>query len=72
MTLNAATADQFATTAVEANTEKRDTLVFFAVVAALLAIIVVSGLTFGLGGIGAVAIAEAASMLVICVLLTAG
>ncbi len=72
MTLNAAVASQSDTATVEINTEKRDTIVFFAIVALLLAAIVAAGLTFGLGGIGMIAIAGAGAMLVICLLLTAG
>jgi type IV secretory pathway VirB6-like protein len=72
MTPNVASADQIAFAEVEVNTEKRDTQAFFAIVAALLVIIVIAGLTFGLAAIGAIGIAEAASLLVICVLLTAG
>jgi hypothetical protein len=59
-------------TAAEVSSEKRDTVAFFAIVAALLAIMVVTGLTVGLSGIGVIAVCEAASMLVICILLTAG
>ncbi len=54
------------------NTESRDTLVFFAIVVLALVVTVIAGVAFGLGGIGAVAIAEAALMLVICLILTRG
>lgn len=72
MTLNAATADQLASVSVEVSSERRDTLVFFAIVAALVATIVVTGLTFGLAGVGMIALAEAAAMLALCVALTVG
>ena len=70
MTLNA-TAGHIET-APTVNTEKRDTLVFFGVVAALVGAIVITGATVGLGGVGMIGIAETAAMLVICLLLTAG
>jgi hypothetical protein len=57
---------------VEKNSERRDTLAFFAIVVLALVVTVVAGVLFGLGGIGGVAIAEAALMLVICLVLTRG
>jgi hypothetical protein len=73
MTLNANVAIPFEVANTEAvNTEKRDTLIFFAFAAALVGAIVVAGLTVGLGGVGMIGIAGAAAMIVICLLLTAG
>jgi hypothetical protein len=72
MSANANVIGNVETVAVAKNTESRDTLVFFAIVVLALVITVVAGVLFGLGGIGAVAIAEAALMLVICLVLTRG
>ena len=72
MTLNAQSAGQIESAATEINTEKRDMMVFFGVVLALVATIVVTGVTVGLGGIGMIAIAEAGAMIGLCILLTAG
>jgi hypothetical protein len=58
--------------AIKTSSESRDTIAFFAIVALALVVTVVAGVLFGLGGIGAVAIAEAALMLVICLILTRG
>lgn len=73
MTINATYAGQtaFANTEV-VNTEKRDTLIFFAFAFALVATIVVTGLTAGMAGVGMIAILETVAMLVVCILLTAG
>ena len=65
-------AEAAAPAATPVSSEKRDTILFFVIVAALLGAIVAAGLVFGLGGIGAIAIAEAGAMLIICLLLTAG
>jgi hypothetical protein len=72
MTLNANFAGQIERAETETNAEKRDMLVFFACVFALVATIVVTGLTVGLSGIGMIAIAEAGAMIGLCILLTAG
>ncbi|MDI9849288.1 hypothetical protein QM467_14615 [Rhodoblastus sp. 17X3] len=54
------------------NTEAKDIKIFVAVVLLVIVAAVVLGFTFGLGGIGALAIFAAAAMLLLCVLLTAG
>ena len=54
------------------NSEAKAIKVFIAIVLAVVAVAAVLGLTFGLAGIGALAIAAAGAMLVICVVLTAG
>lgn len=46
--------------------------VFLAAVALILAVAVILGMTVGLAGIGALAIAGAGAVLLLCVLLTAG
>lgn len=54
------------------NTEATALKVFIAVVLLILVAAVVLGMTFGLGGIGALAIFGAGAMLVMCIFLTAG
>jgi len=55
------------------NTEEASAMkAFLLIVALVIAAAVVLGFTFGLAGIGALAILMAAAMLVVCVLLTAG
>ena len=54
------------------NSEATALKAFFAIVALVLVVAVVLGLTFGLAGIGALAIFAAGAMLVLCVVLTAG
>ncbi|MGO9431131.1 hypothetical protein [Rhodoblastus sp.] len=72
MTSNA-TAAADALNFVEAQKSEAATLrAFIAIVALVLVVNVVAGFLFGLGGIGAVAITEAALMLVLCVVLTRG
>jgi hypothetical protein len=54
------------------NSEAAALKAFIAIVALVLIVAVVLGLTFGLAGIGALAIFAAGAMLVLCVVLTAG
>jgi hypothetical protein len=73
MTLKANYAGQAASVETKvANTEKRDTVIFFVLVFALVATVVVTGLTVGLAGVGMIAMLATAAMLLICLLLTAG
>ncbi len=72
MSINTTVADVADNVAVETNSQGRAEAVFFVIVAAVLATMVVAGALFGLGGVGAVAIAEAGAMLVVCLLLTRG
>jgi hypothetical protein len=55
-----------------ANTERRDSIIFFLFFFALLGAIVLTAATVGLAGVGMIAIGETAAMLVVCFLLTAG
>ncbi len=72
MTSNATIAAD-ALNVVEAQKSEAATLrAFFVIVALVLVVTVAAGFLFGLGGIGAVAIAEAGLMLVLCVVLTRG
>ena len=73
MTLKANYAGQAASVETKgANTEKRDTVIFFVLVLALVATVVVTGLTAGLAGVGVIAMLATAAMLLVCLLLTAG
>ncbi len=72
MSINTSVADIEDNVAVETNSEGRGEAVFFAIVAVVLGAMVAAGALFGLGGVGAVAIAEAAVMLVVCLALTRG
>jgi len=54
------------------NSEARDLKVFVALVLLVVVIGVLTGVTFGLGGIGALAIAASGAMLLLLVVLTAG
>lgn len=54
------------------NTEAKAIKVFLAIVALVIAVYVGAGLTFGLAGVGAIAICMTGLMLLICVLLTQG
>jgi hypothetical protein len=55
-----------------ANTERRDAIIFFLFFFALLGAMALTAATFGLAGVGMIAIGETAAMLVVCFLLTAG
>lgn len=61
-----------AVAAVPANTERRDAILFFIGFFALLGAMLLTAATVGLAGVGMIAIVEAAAMIVICLLLTAG
>lgn len=54
------------------NTEARDIKIFLAVVLLVIVIGVAVTTVFGLGGLGVVAIAMTAAMLLICIMLTKG
>jgi hypothetical protein len=54
------------------NTERRDAILFFIGFFALVGGMLLTAATVGLAGVGMIAIIQAAAMLVICLLLTAG
>lgn len=78
MTLNATVAGTIEAVPAEsaavapANTERRDAIIFFVFAFALVGAIVAAALTVGMAGVGMIAIIEAFSMIVVCLLLTAG
>jgi len=80
MTLNATVAGPYETveavpaesSAVPANTERRDAIIFFVFAFALVGAMIAAALTVGMAGVGMIAIIEAFSMIVVCLLLTAG
>jgi hypothetical protein len=72
MTINATAAHHVEIADSAVSEEKRALIGFVTIVVLLLGAMVAAGLTVGFGGVGAVAIAEAATMLVVCVFLTAG
>ncbi len=72
MTTSAIVTDESAHAAVDDNEEARVARVFYVVVALVLVSYAIAGSLFGMGGVSAVAMVEAALMLAACVFLTRG